>query len=183
MTVGLNTQGTLTVTSTKTKEETVTTEKKRYNSPITELDEYGKIWWDYLISDDRYQKLGYPMPEDVLPTVRFRFYGESEEPRSPSPHMDIAITSHWSKISQSELPEKGTGIHKLLHLFRSNGNAQTISESYSNLFQIVAFTADVPNLSMDTYYPALVKIDLDSGISEPIRTYDLMQNHSKQSRI
>lgn len=165
LTLGANPQGAFTGSLTKTNEKTESTEKKRYNSPITELDEYGKIWWDYVIDDDRYRKMGYPMPEDVLPTVRFKFYGESDELRSPSPHMDIAITSYWSRISQSELPVKSTGIHKFLRLFRSTENIQTIS--YSNLFQIVAFTADVPNLSKDTYYPALVKINLESGVSKP----------------
>ena len=152
MTLGLNPQGALTGNSTKTNEKTESSEKMRYNSAITEHDENGKIWWDYEIDDDHYQKKGYDVPKDVLPTVRFRFFGESDEPQKPPKHMDIVITSFWSKISLSELDS--TRIHKLLHLFRSNGNSnQTIS--YSNLFQIVALTADVPSLLKDTYYRAL----------------------------
>ena len=168
VTLALNPQGTLTGTSTTTNENTVSTGKNLYTSPISGRNKLGKIWWDYQIDDDRYKRLGYPMPEDVLPTVRFKFYGDHDKPQSPPPQLDIAITSYWSRVSQSELPEKGAGmIHNLnfLHLFRSSGKTKTKSESYSNLFQIVAFTADVPNLSMDTYYPALVKINLDSGIS------------------
>ena len=169
VTLALNPQGTVTGTSTTTNENTVSTGKNLYTSPISgRTNGFDKIWWDYRIDDDRYKKLGYPMPKDVLPSVRFKFYGDHDDPQAPPPHMDIAITSYWSKVSQRELPEKGTGmIHNFLHLFRSTGKTKTKSESYSNLFQIVAFTADVPNLSMDTSYQALVKIDLDSGVSGP----------------
>lgn len=163
VTLGLNPQGSLTGNSTKTDEKTESSEKMRYNSAITEQDENGKIWWDYEIDDDHYQKKGYDVPKDFLPTVRFRFFGESDKPEEPPKHMDIVMTSFWSKISRSKL--ESTRIHKLLQLFQSTGNTQTIS--YSNLLQIVALTADVPNLLKDTYYRALVKINLDSGLSEP----------------
>jgi hypothetical protein len=164
VTLGLNPQGSLTGASTKTNEKTEGSEKMQYTSPITEQDGDGKIWWDYGIDDDRYRENGYPMPEEVLPTVHFRFYD-----KSPPKHMDIVITSYWSKISRtrSELTRNRTKIHELLRVFRWTGKTQPIS--FSNLFQIVALTADVDNLIKNNYYhPAKVKMNLESGVSEPL---------------
>ena len=158
--LGLNPQGSLSGSSTKTNEKAEGSEKTRYTSPITQQDKDDKIWWDYGIGDDRYREKGYTMPEDVLPTVHFGFCGKS----SPK-NMDIVITSYWSKISPTQSEQNGTQVHKLLRLFRSTGKTQCIS--FSNLFQIVALTADVNNLIKRNHYPATVKMYLDSGISVP----------------
>ena len=160
--LGLNPQGGLSGSSTKTNEKTEGSEKTRYTSPITQQDKDGKIWWDYGIGDDRYREKGYTMPENVLPTVHFGFCG-----KSPPKHMDIAITSYWSKISPTRSEPNKTQIHKLLHLFRSTASGKTQCISFSNLFQIVALTADVNNLMKRNHYPATVKMYLDSGISVP----------------
>ena len=159
--LGLNPQGGLSGSLTKTKESSEGSEKTRYTSPITQQDKDGKIWWDYGIGDDRYQEIGYPMPKDVLPTVHFRFYD-----KSPPKFMDIVITSYWSKIFPTRSEPDKTQIHKLLHLYRSTGKTQRIS--FSNIFQIVALTAEVDKLIKSNYYnPAKVKMNLDSGVSEP----------------
>ena len=89
------------------------------------------------------------------------FVGERDEPAPPPKDIDIVITSYWSMISRSK--QKKTGIHKLSRFFRPTGNAQTVS--YSNLFQIVALTVDVSNLSKQSIYRAQVKVK--SGVSEP----------------
>ena len=145
---------------TTTNERTEGFEKKRYTSPITQQYDDGKIWWDYGIGDDRYRENGYDMPENVLPAVHFEF-----DNTSPPKHIDIVITSFWSKISPTRSEQNRTLIHKLLHLLRSNGKTQSIS--FSNLFQIVALTANMDNLMKRNCYNERVKIYLDSGISLP----------------
>ena len=162
--VGMTTQGALSGSSTKTNERTEGSEQTRYTSPITQQYKEGKIWWDYGIGDDRYQEKGYIMPDNALPTVHFGFNGK------PFPkNMDIVITSYWSKISptrsEPKLPNR-TQIHKLLRLFKSTGKTQC-SVSFSNLFQIVALTANMDNLMKRNHYKAKVKMYLDSGISVP----------------
>ena len=157
---GLNFLGSSLGGLTKTSERTEGSEKKRYSSPITQHYKVGRIWWDYEIGDDHFQKEGYKMPGNVFPIVHFEF-----DNTSPPKHIDIAITSFWSKISPFRSEQNRTLIHKLLHLFRSAGGAQCIS--FSNLFQIVALTADVEKLIRRNHYAATVKIYLDSGISTP----------------
>ena len=161
--LGLNPQGGISGSSTKTNERTEGSEKKLYTSPITQQYEVGKIWWDYEIGDDRYRENGYSMPKDDLPTVHFRFYH-----KSPPKLMDVVITSYWSKIYPTRSEPDRTQIHKLLHssLFKSTGKTQRIS--FSNIFQIVALTAEVEKLFKSNYFnPAKVKMYLDSGISVP----------------
>ena len=102
------------------------------------------------------------MPDKVLPTVHFGFNGKSI---SFPKHMDIVITSYWSKISPTRSEPNRTQIHKLLHLFKSIGKTQCIS--FSNLFQIVALTANIDNLMKRNHYKAKTKMYLDSGISVP----------------
>ena len=160
LSLGLNTHGSLSGGLTKTNERTEGSEKKRYTSPITQQYKVGKIWWDYGISDDRYQENGYAMPKDILPTVHFGF-----DSISPPKLMDIVITSYWSKISPTRSEQNRTQIHKLLHLFRSTGKTQCIS--FSNLFQIIALTTNMDNLKKRNHYKAKVKMYLDSGISVP----------------
>ena len=160
--LGLNIMGTFTGTLSRTDERSATSEKKRYNDLITENHENGKIRWDYEIDDDHFQEVGNSMPPEILPTVYFKFFDGSKSPPPPPPRIDVVITSYWSKVSWSEL--KSTRIHKILDLFKSTDNTQTIS--YSNIFQIVAFTAVVPDLSKETYYPAEAEFYLESGVSE-----------------
>ena len=160
MSRGLGFLGSLFGAFTMTNERTEGTEKTLYTSPITQHYKVGKIWWDYEIGDDRFQKEGYKMPRNDFPTVHFEFNNTS-----PPKLIDIAITSFWSKISPFRSEQNRTLIHKLLHLFRSAGGAQCIS--FSNLFQIVALTADVEKLIRRNHYAATVKIYLDSGISTP----------------
>ena len=159
---GLNTLGSLLGSLTMTNERIEGSEKKRFTSPITQQDIDGKIWWDYEIGDERYQENGYKMPINVLPTVHFEF-----DNTSPPKHVDIVITSFWSKISPTRSEQK-TLIRKLLHLFRSTG--YTRCPSFSNLFQIVALTANMDNLKKRNRYKERVKIFLDSGISLPSKS-------------
>jgi hypothetical protein len=166
LSAGPNPHGSLSVSLTKISEKVEGSEKMRYTSPITKQDVDGKIWWDYGIGDVHFREIGYTIPKDVLPTVPFRFYDR----KSPPKHMGVVITSYWSKISwtQPGSEPKRIKIHKFLHLFRSTGKTQPIS--FSNLFQIVALTADVDNLrKSNKYQPAKVKMYLDSesGVSEP----------------
>lgn len=167
MIVGLNTQAAITgsAMTMKTNEETMSSEKKRYKSAITEHHSKGKVRWDFDVDDVRHQKQGHHMPENVLPTVRFKFVGESDEPAPPPENVDIVIVSHWSMTSRNKL--KRTWIHKFLRFFKPTGNSQTMPVSCSNLFQIVALTADVSNLSEQSFYQAQVKVNLKSGVSEP----------------
>jgi hypothetical protein len=167
LTLGPHPQAVITGTAMNTNEETAGSEKKQYNSSITEYHIDGKVQWGFNINDVNFQKRGVNMPKDVLPTARFKFLGDSNVPAPPEPPpkcMDIVITSYWSMILPSEL--KSSWIHKLLGFFkfRSTGNTQT-TISYSNLFQIVVLTADVSNLPELSYYRAKVKVK--SGASEP----------------
>ena len=164
LTLGLHPQATISGTAKKTNEATVGSEKKRYNSVITEHHSDGNIRWGFKIDDVNLQKWGIYMQEDVLPTVRFKFIGDSNVPAPPPKCMDIAITSYWSMILPSE--PQSNWIHKLLRFFklrRLTGSTQTTS--YSNLFQIVALKADLSNLPEPSHYKAKVKVR--SGASDP----------------
>ena len=163
LTLGLHPQVAITGTAMKKNEETTGSEKKRYKSAITEHHSDGNVQWGFNIDDVNLQKWGIDMREDVLPTARFKFVGDSDEPAPPPKYMDIVITSYWSMILLNE--QKSTWIHKLLHLFKSTGNTQSIS--YSNIFQIVALKADLSNLpkSSESHYRAKVKVR--SGVSDP----------------
>ena len=166
LTVAPHPQAVITGSVMKTNEEDGGFEKKRYNSAITEHHVDGKIQWGFNIDDVNFQKRGINLnaPKDVLPTARFKFLGDSNVPAPPElppKCMDIVITSHWSIVLPIEL--KSSWIHKLLRSFRSTDNTLTVS--YSNLFQIIALTADVPNLPELSYYRAKVKFK--SGVSEP----------------
>ena len=159
LTLGLNPQAAITGNATKTNEETRGSEKKRYNSAITEQHGDGNVQWGFNIDDVNLRKWGVDMREDVLPTVCFEFVGDSDEPAPPPKWMDVAIISYWSKIIPSE--PKNNWIHKLLRFFRSTGN----TPSYSNLFQIVALKADLSNLPKPSRYRAKVKVCQRSGVS------------------
>ena len=160
-TLGLQPQAVITGAAMKTNEETVGSERKQYNSAITEHHIDGNVRWGFSIDDVNLQKRGIDMPEDILPTVRFEFVGYSDKPAPPPDYMDIVITSYWSMILPSE--PKNTWIHKLLRFFKSTSNTQTIS--YSNLFQIVALEANLSNLPKHTHYRAKVKVR--GGVSGP----------------
>ena len=168
MTAGLNLGpqplATISGTRTKTKEETVGSEKKRYKNAITEHHIDGNIRWGFEIDDVNLRRRGMDMQEDDLPTVRFEFLGDSNVPAPPPKCMDIVITSHWSMAVPSE--PKSNGVHKLLRFFRSTqtGKANTQTISYSNLFQIVAVKADLSNMPELSHYRAKVKVR--SGVSD-----------------
>jgi hypothetical protein len=138
----------------KTNEKTLSSDKKHFDSAITEHHNNGNIRWGFNIDDVNFQKGGIDMAEDVLPTVRFRFIGKSNKPAPPPEDMEIAITSCWSMILPSE--PKSIWIRKILHFFRSTSNTPTTS--YSNLFQIVALKADLSNLPEPSYYKAKVEV-------------------------
>ena len=159
----LNPQATITGTATRTNEETVSSEKVQYYDAITSRFSKGKVQWDFDIDDVHYQKKGFHMPENVLPTVRFKFFGKSKEPAPPPKDMDIAITSFWSIISPSETTS--SWIHKFLHPFKSTGINQTTS--YSNLLQIVALKADLSNLSMPEPTSYMATVEFRPGASDP----------------
>lgn len=161
LTLGLQPQGTITGAATKTNEATASSEKKRYNSSITERHRDGFILWAFNVDDVNLQERGIDMQGDVLPTVLFDFVGDSDVPAPPPKCMDIVITSYWSMI----LPKKpkSTWIRRILGLIKSSGKTQT--PSYSNLFQVVALKivpSDLPKLSR---YKAEVKVR--SGASDP----------------
>ena len=150
-------QATAAVTATKTNKETAGSVKKIYNNRITEYHDDGKVLWGFNIDDVNFQEGGFEMQEDQLPTVRFEFTGDSNEPEPPPTpppkYMDIVITSYWKMILPSE--SKSTWIRKLF--FRSTGNAQTAS--YSNLFQMVALKADLDKLLNPCRYKAKVVVN------------------------
>jgi hypothetical protein len=161
ITLGLQPQAAITGTAMKTNGEFVGSEKKQYLSAITEYQNDGKVRWGFNIDDDNFQKWGINMPEHDLPTVHFKFIGDSDEPAPPPKYMDIVVTSIWSIMSPNE--PQSTWIHKLLHFFRSTGKTQTTT--YSNLFQIVALKADPSNLPDSSHYRGKVKVK--SGVSGP----------------
>ena len=171
LTLGPQPQGAITGTAMKTNGETASSEKKRYNSAITENDKNGNIWWGFQIDDVNLQKWGIDTREDVLPAVHFNFVGDSKVPAPPPKFMDIAIMSYWSMGPLSEL--KKTWFHKFLHSFKFRSTAggdsghrdNTPTTFYSNLFQIVVLKADLSNLPEPSYYRARVKVR--SGASGP----------------
>lgn len=161
VTVGPHPTGTITSTATKTREETTASEKKRYTSAITEHRSDGVVRWGFNIDDDNSRKSGIAMRDEVLPVVHFEFFGDSDVPAPPPESMDIVIASYWSMILPCE--PKSTWIRKILRLFNSSGNTQTIS--YSNLFQLVALKTAPSNLPDRSYYRATVEVR--SGVSGP----------------
>ena len=164
-TAGPNPQATVTFTATKTREKTAGFEKKLYKSAISEYHVFGKVRWGFSIDDVNLQEGGFELQEDHLPTVHFEFTGDSDEPEPPPTpppdYMDIVITSYWKMILPGE--PKHTWIRKLLHFFKSNGNAQTAS--YSNLFQIVALKANLSKLQNECRYNAQMVVN--PGASNP----------------
>ena len=152
-------------TATKTNKETAGSEKKINNNRITVNHDDGKVLWGFNIDDVNFQEGGFEMREDQLPTVRFKFTGDSDDPEPPPTpppkYMDIVITSYWKMILPSD--SKGTWIRKFLHFFRSTSNTQ--SASYSNLFQIVALKADLDKLQNLCDYKA--KVVVNPGASNP----------------
>ena len=138
-------------------------EKMHYNSAISERRGNGSVRWGFNIDDGNLQEWGIDMREEVLPTVRFEFVGNTKVPAPPPKCMDVVITSYWSLILPSE--PKSTWIRKLLHFFQSTGNSQTIS--YSNLFQITALKADLSNVLEPSYYRA--KVEVRSGASPDVQ--------------
>jgi len=153
-TLGLQPQGTITGTAAKTIEATTSSEKKRYNSGITERHRDGFILWAFNVDNVNFQEWGIDMQGDVLPAVCFDFVGDSDVPAPPLKCMDIVITSYWSMILPNK--PKSTWIHKFLHLFKSSGNTQTTS--YLNLFQVVALKTVPSNLPKLSRYKAEVKV-------------------------
>ena len=166
LTLGPHPQAAIIGTAAKTKEEIMGSEKKRYISAISEYHIDGRVQWGFDIDDFNFQKRGIDMPQEDLPTVRFEFIGDSDEPAPPPApppkDMDIAITSYWSMISMSD--PKSNWIHKLLRFFKSTGDTQ--STSYSNLFQIVALNFHPSDLPKQTHYRAKMKVK--SGVSGPL---------------
>ena len=165
ITLGPHPQGTMTVTATKTNEESEGSEKKRFINRIDEYDDDGKVWWSFDIDDAYYQEKGRDMREDDLPAVHFEFTGDSDEPEPlptpPPEQMDIVITSYWKMTLPSE--PKNTWIRRLLRFFKSTGQ----TTSYSNLFQIVALEANLSKLLGLCRYRAKVVVNLNSGASNP----------------
>jgi hypothetical protein len=162
--LGQTTQAVLATTAMTTNEVIASSTKKRINSAITEYDCNGNIRWGFNINF-----LERDIPEVALPTARFQFHGDSNvwaPPKPPPKYMDFVITSYWT-ILPSEKKNTRAWIQKLLHSFkfRSTGNTQTTSYCYSNLYQIVALTADVSSLPEQSYYRAKLKVK--SGVSGP----------------
>ena len=127
-------------------------------SKITVNHDDGKVLWGFNIDDVNCQEGGFEMRNDQLPSVRFKFTGNSDDaeppPTPPPKYMDIVITSHWKMILPSE--SKGTCIRKFLHFFRSTSNStQTIS--YSNLFQVVALQANLDKLGNVCDYQTMIR--------------------------
>ena len=173
--VGLNPQAAFTSTAMNTNEETVGSERRHFISRITEHHSKGNVEWGISIEDVNLRKGGIDLKKwgintgnDVLPTACFEFLGDSDIPAPPPKCMDIVITSYWSMVLPGG-PE-GTWIHKLLHFIksRSTGNAQTTS--FSNLFQIVALTADLSDLQEKSryHYIANLKVRPQAGACDPL---------------
>jgi hypothetical protein len=165
LTIGPAPQVKLGGSSTWTNEETTGSEKKRYNSRITQQELYGVVWWGFNIDDLNEQEDGIDMSDDILPAVHFEFLGDSDTPAPPPERMGVVIASYWSIIPQSE--PKGTWIRKLLRLTKSSGDTQAIS--YSNLFQIVALETVPSNLPNRSHYCADVQVW--PGATDPQSTY------------
>lgn len=150
--------------------------KHHLNFPITQHSSDGNVRWGINIDDVSLQegaidleKWGIKLQEDILPTAHFELIGNSQVPGvpdSPPKCMDIAIISYWKLILPSK--PKSSWIQRLLHSFkpefRLTGNTQTTS--YSNLFQIVALTANLSDLIKPSNYKATVPLKLRSGVSD-----------------
>ena len=165
LTIGLAPKGTLGGSSTWTNEKTTGSEKKRYNSRITQQELYGVVCWGFNIDDLNEQEDGIDMSNDILPAVHFEFIGDSDIPAPPPERMNVVILSYWSIIPQSE--PKGTWIRKLLRRTKSSGDTQAIS--YSNLFQIVSLETVPSNLPERSHYCADVQVW--PGATDPQSTY------------
>ena len=171
VTLAMQPQAVVTGTTMKTNQETRGTEKKHFISAITEHHSKGNIQWGISIDDVNLQKggidlqkWGIDMGKDVLPTACFEFLGDSIVPAPPPKNMDIVITSYWSMILPSE--PKSTWIRKLLHSFKFRSAGSTQTTSYSNIFQIVALTADLSNLQELSHYIANVEVRPQAGASD-----------------
>lgn len=190
--LGPNPMGTVTANATKTYEVITSSEMTHFSSLITQHRGEGNVQWGFNIEDVSLrkggidlEKWGIDLQEEVLPTARFKFVGKSNVPESPPKCMDIAITSYWSLILPSE--QKKTWIHKLLRFVKFRTTSNTLSQqpllggnrslalpvdsltqtsSYTNLFQIVALTADLSKLQEMSHYIANVEVNRP-GASDP----------------
>jgi len=154
LTLGPRPQGTIKVAKTKTDEETMGFEKKRYTSRITEQHLDGRIWWGFYVDDLHEQESGIDFPDDALPTVCFEFVGDLKVPPPPPQRMDLEIASYWSIIPKSK--EESNWIRKFLNLSMSSGNAQ--ATSYSNLCQIVVLETVPSELPPRSDYKATMHV-------------------------
>ena len=182
--MGTNPTGSLSATATNTHEETASYEQTHLSSPIIEHHGKGNVRWGFNIDDFSLrkggidlEKWGIDLQEDVMPTARFEFVGKSKVPESPPKCLDIAVISYWRMIVPSE--QKRSWIHKLLHIVKFSKtpsqqpllagqrplalpvNSLTQTSSYTNLFQIVALTADLSKLRELSHYKAHV------GVNQP----------------
>jgi len=155
LTLGPRPQGAIKVAKTKTDEETVGFEKKRYTSRITEQHYDGFIWWGFYIDDLHEQERGIEFPDDALPAVCFEFVGDPKVPPPPPERMDLEIASYWSIIPKSEELESNW-IRTFLNLPTSSGNTQ--AASYSNLCQITAFETVPSDLPPRSDYKATMHV-------------------------
>ena len=96
LTLAPHPQAAITGNATTTKQKTTGSETNQYNSAINQRKGNGNVQWGFNIDDVNSRNWGVDMREDVLPTVRFEFFGDLDEPAPPPKRMDIAIISYWS---------------------------------------------------------------------------------------
>ena len=80
---GLNPVGTISFAKSKTNEEAASSEKTILINRIDHYDNYGMICWSFNIDDVNFRESGTIIGEDYLPTVHFKFTGDSDEPNPP----------------------------------------------------------------------------------------------------
>jgi hypothetical protein len=143
------TTATLTGTTSRAGEASSSSEQKRFTSRITQQGMRGVVRWGFNIDDPYEREGGIDMSDANLPSVKFEFFGTSNDPPSPPNHINVEVASYWSIITSSG--HDLSWLNKLLSTASKTG-------SYSNLCQMVALK--VPsNLSKRCHYMAVLHVN------------------------
>jgi len=123
---------------------------KQFNFRITQQSKLGAIWWGFDEHDTNRQKDGTILEESELPTAKFHFSTEANEPAPGIPeHIDAEVASYWSIIPSPTVTSNLSWLSKIIPL---PSNDSPVSQ-YSHLCQMTSLK--IPSdLKQDSYYCA-----------------------------
>lgn len=153
------------LTAQTTKQQTKGVENRRNRSPISEHHGDGSVRWGFPIEDVKLQKEGIDMlVQDILPTVRFDYVGNSDVPKNPPNDINTLIISCWSMISKG----KKNRIQKFLKDLQN----QT-TNYYSNLFNVILLNTSLDHSSSKnpSHYKANLTVKEGMTTSTQIQRY------------